>query len=70
MYAVIVTGGKQYRVMSGETLRVEKLDVDAGATVEFNVVLVIGEGADVAIGAPYVRGARVTATVQAHGKSD
>ena len=70
MYAVIATGGKQYRVSEGTVVRVEKLDADAGATVEFNQVLLIGEGADVAIGAPYVTGARVTATVQAHGKAD
>lgn len=70
MYAVIATGGKQYRVSEGTVVRVEKLDADAGATVEFNQVLLIGEGVDVAIGAPYVTGARVTATVQAHGKTD
>ena len=70
MYAVIATGGKQYRVSEGTVVRVEKLDADAGATVEFNQVLLIGEGVDVAIGAPYVTGARVTATVQAHGKAD
>lgn len=70
MYAVIATGGKQYRVSEGTVVRVEKLDADAGATVEFNQVLLIGEGADVSVGAPYVTGARVTATVQAHGKSD
>ena len=70
MYAVIATGGKQYRVSEGTVVRVEKLDADAGATIEFNQVLLIGEGADVSIGAPYVTGARVTATVQAHGKAD
>jgi large subunit ribosomal protein L21 len=70
MYAVIATGGKQYRVSEGTIVRVEKLDADAGATVEFSQVLLIGEGADVAIGAPYVTGALVTATVRAHGKAD
>ena len=70
MYAVIATGGKQYRVSEGTVVRVEKLDADAGATIEFNQVLLIGEGADVSVGAPYVTGARVTATVQAHGKAD
>ena len=70
MYAVIATGGKQYRVSEGTVVRVEKLDADAGAIVEFNQVLLVGEGVDVAIGAPYVTGARVTATVQAHGKAD
>ncbi len=70
MYAVIATGGKQYRVSEGTVVRVEKLAADAGATVEFDKVLVVGEGADVAVGAPYVSGAKVTATVQAHGKGD
>jgi large subunit ribosomal protein L21 len=70
MYAVIATGGKQYRVSEGTVVRVEKLDADAGATIEFNQVLLIGEGADVSVGAPYVTGARVTATIQSHGKAD
>ncbi len=70
MYAVIATGGKQYRVSEGTVVRVEKLDADAGAIVEFNQVLLVGEGVDVAIGAPYVTGARVTATVEKHGKAD
>jgi len=50
--SVIATGGKQYRVSEGTVVRVEKLDVDAGATVEFNQVLLIGEGVDVSVGAP------------------
>jgi len=70
MYAVIATGGKQYRVNEGTVVRVEKIDAEAGTTVEFDKVLVVGEGIDVAIGAPYVAGAKVTATVQAHGKGD
>jgi large subunit ribosomal protein L21 len=70
MYAVIATGGKQYRVSEGTVVRVEKLDADQGAIVEFNQVLLVGEGVDVAIGAPYVTGARVTATVEKHGKAD
>ena len=60
MYAVIATGGKQYRVSEGTVVRVEKLDAEAGASVEFDKVLVVGEGADVAVGAPYVAGAKVT----------
>lgn len=70
MYAVIATGGKQYRVSEGTVLRVEKLEAEAGSTVEFGQVLVVGEGAQVAVGVPYVAGAKVTATVQAHGKGD
>jgi len=69
MFAVIQTGGKQYRVNEGSVLRVEKLPADAGATVEFSDVLVVGEGADVKIGKPIVSGAKVTATVQSHGKA-
>jgi large subunit ribosomal protein L21 len=70
MFAVIQTGGKQYRVNEGTVLRIEKLPADAGATVEFSDVLVVGEGADVKIGKPMVSGAKVTATVQSHGKAD
>lgn len=70
MFAVIQTGGKQYRVNEGSVLRVEKLPADAGATVEFADVLVVGEGAEVKVGKPLVSGAKVTATVQSHGKAD
>ena len=70
MYAVVVTGGKQYRVMQGETLRVELLDVEAGATVTFDQVLLIGNGESVTVGAPTVAGATVSATVKGHGRAD
>ena len=63
MYAVIKTGGKQYRVRPGDLLVVEKLDGDAGAEVSFDQVLAVGEGADVVLGAPLVAGALVTATL-------
>ena len=63
MYAVIKTGGKQYRVQAGDLLVVEKLDGEAGAQVAFNEVLMLGEGADVVLGAPAVDGAVVTATL-------
>ena len=63
MYAVIKTGGKQYRVQAGDVLVVEKLDGDVGAQVAFNEVLMVGEGADVVVGAPLVEGAAVTATL-------
>ena len=69
MYAVIATGGKQYRVTQDGTLRVEKLDAEPGATVEFGEVLLVGEGADVKVGAPLMSGAKVVATVVRHGKS-
>jgi large subunit ribosomal protein L21 len=63
MYAVIKTGGKQYRVQAGDVLVVEKLDGEAGAAVAFNEVLMVGEGADVVVGAPLVEGAVVNATL-------
>ncbi len=68
-YAVIVTGGKQYRVMQGETLRVEKLDAEVGATVDFDQVLLVGTGEAVRIG-DAASGTKVTATVKAHGRAD
>jgi large subunit ribosomal protein L21 len=70
MYAVIKTGGKQYRVMQGETLRVEKLEGDVGAAVNFEQVLLVGAGEDVTVGAPVVAGAIVAATIKAHGRAD
>ena len=70
MYAVIATGGKQYRVQEGAVVRIEKLDADQGASVEFNQVLLVGAGSSVTIGAPYVGTAKVVATVESHGKGD
>ena len=70
MYAVIATGGKQYRVQEGAVLRIEKLEAAAGANVEFDKVLLVGAGAAVTIGAPFVGSAKVIATVQGHGKGD
>ena len=68
MYAVIRTGGKQYRVKEGSVLRVEKLDAAPGETVEFDQVLLVGEGTDVKVGAPLVAGSKVEATVQTQGR--
>ncbi len=68
MYAVIQTGGKQYRVAQGDTLRVEKLAADEGATVELDKVLMIAEGENFNVGKPFVEGGRVTATVKSHGR--
>jgi large subunit ribosomal protein L21 len=70
MYAVIATGGKQYRVSEGTVLRIEKLEADAGANVEFDQVLLVANGDKVTIGAPLVTGGKVTATVQSHGQGD
>lgn len=63
-YAIIETGGKQYRVSVGDRLSVEKLDVDAGGTVTFDKVLLLGGGGSTTVGAPTVAGASVTATVE------
>jgi large subunit ribosomal protein L21 len=68
MYAVIKSGGKQHRVVEGETLKLEKIDAATEATIEFDEVLLVGEGGDVKIGAPVVEGAKVTAEVIAHGR--
>ena len=70
MYVVFATGGKQYRAATGEVLKVEKLDAEKGATIELDQVLMVGEGADVTVGTPYVDGSRVIATVLEHGRSD
>ena len=68
MYAVVQTGGKQYRVTEGATLRVEKIKADEGSSVELDKVLMVGEGESVKIGTPYVDGGKVTATVKSHGR--
>jgi large subunit ribosomal protein L21 len=68
MYAVIKTGGKQYRVSEGETLRIETLDANEGDSVDFDQVLMVGEGEDVRIGTPLLEGGKVTATVKSHGR--
>jgi large subunit ribosomal protein L21 len=68
MYAVIQTGGKQYRVQPGETLQVEKLDVEAGKTVEFTEVLMVAEGENVRVGHPMLQGVKVAAEVLVHDR--
>ncbi|HEY8068993.1 MAG TPA: 50S ribosomal protein L21 [Burkholderiales bacterium] len=70
MYAVIQTGGKQYRVKSGEQVKVELLAAEVGATVSFDRVLMLGEGEGIKIGAPFVAGAAVKATVVAQGRGE
>ena len=70
MYAVIQTGGKQYRVKSGEQLKVESLPAEIGAAVSFDRVLMLGEGDGVRVGAPFLDGARVKATVVAQGRGE
>lgn len=70
MFAVIKTGGKQYRVAAGDKLKVEKLPGDVGSEVLLDQVLMVGEGAAIKVGAPLVVGAAVRATVVGHGKAD
>ncbi len=71
MHAVIVTGGKQYRVAEGDVLRIEKLEVDVNGKVEFDQVLMLSDGADdIRIGTPYLEGSKVTATVEDQARAD
>jgi large subunit ribosomal protein L21 len=70
MYAIIKTGGKQYKVQSGEQVRVEALSADVGASISFDEVLLVGAGDAVKLGAPLVSGAKVTGTVVSHGRAD
>jgi large subunit ribosomal protein L21 len=68
MYAVIATGGKQYRVTKGETLRVEKLDGEEGSKVELDGVLMIADGDKISVGTPTLKKGSVTATIISHGR--
>jgi len=70
MYAVIKSGGKQYKVAPGENVRVEQLVADVGAEVVLDQVLMVGEGDSIRVGQPIVVGATVKATVVAHGRGD
>lgn len=69
MYAVIKTGGKQYRVTEGDTLRVEKLLGEKGTSIELNDVLAVGEGENMRVGTPVVEGAKVIAEIIGQGKA-
>ena len=69
-YAIIETGGKQYRVRNGDTVRVESLHLESGSTVELNEVLMVCEDDHISLGSPHVKGAKVTAEVVGHGKGD
>ncbi len=68
MYAVIVSGGKQHRVEEGETLKLEKLNIEVGASVDFDRVLLVVNDEDVKIGVPVVEGAKVSAEIVSHGR--
>ena len=70
MYAVIKTGGKQYRVASGDKIKVEQIAADIGQEITIDQVLALGTGSDLKIGAPLVSGATVTVKVVSHGKHD
>ena len=70
MYAVIKTGGKQYRVCAGQKLKVEQIPAEVGAEVTLDQVLMVGEGESVKVGAPLVAGATVKCTVVSHGRHD
>jgi large subunit ribosomal protein L21 len=70
MYAVIKTGGKQYRVVQGERLKVEKLEAEVGAKVTLDQILMVADGEKITIGSPVVKGASVQATVVSHGRGD
>ena len=68
MYAVIKTGGKQYRVAAGENIKIEQIPADVGSQITLDQVLMVGEGESVKVGNPLVAGATVTATVVSHGR--
>jgi large subunit ribosomal protein L21 len=70
MYAVFQTGGKQYRAVQGDVLKIEKLDLEAGASVAFDHVMLVGEGDNVKVGAPTVAGASVSGKVLSQGRAD
>ncbi len=69
MYAVIKTGGKQYQVKEGDILKIEKLNVEEGSTVDFDEVLLVSNESGVKVGSPFVEGAKVSAEVLEHGKN-
>ncbi len=70
MYAVIESGGKQHRVQEGETLKLEKIEIAPGETVDFDKVLMVANGEEIKIGAPYLVGSKVTAEVVSQGRHD
>ena len=70
MYAVFQSGGKQHRVTEGQTLRLEKIDLEAGVSIDFDKVLMIANGEEINVGAPYIAGGKVTAEIITHGRGD
>ncbi|MFT7372241.1 MAG: large subunit ribosomal protein L21 [Oleiphilaceae bacterium] len=70
MYAVIVSGGKQHRIIEGEVLKLEKIEIEVGGKINFDRVLLVVDGETVKIGEPEVKGAKVTAEVVSHGRHE
>lgn len=70
MYAIMKTGGKQYKVKVGDSLQVEKIAANEGEEINFSEVLMVAEGNDVKVGAPFLAGCKVTATVQSQGRGE
>lgn len=68
MYAVIKTGGKQYKVSEGESLKVERLNAETGTSINLNEILMVADGDDVKIGTPFLEGGKVSATIESHGR--
>lgn len=68
MYAVIQSGGKQHRILEGQTVRLEKIDAEKGSAINFDKILMVGEGADLEIGAPYLDKAKVSGEIVEHGR--
>lgn len=68
MYAVILSGGKQYRVQEGDVLKLESLPEEVGSTISFDKILMVGEGDSVKVGAPYINGGQVSGTVLSQGR--
>ncbi|WP_447527500.1 MULTISPECIES: 50S ribosomal protein L21 [unclassified Vreelandella] len=70
MYAIIKSGGKQYRVQEGQTIKLEKIEVATGESIDFEEVLMVADGDDFNIGAPMIGGAKVSAEIVSHGRGD
>jgi len=70
MYAVIESGGKQYRVTEGQVIAIEKLDVESGGNIKFDNVLLVAKEGDVKVGQPYVANSKVTADIVSHDRAD
>ncbi len=68
MYAVITSGGKQFRVIEGQTLKIAKLTAEVGSTIDFDKVLMLVNGDDIKVGAPFLSGGKVAASIVSHGR--